>query len=440
MANPELNGQIIFQNTFEPPMESGDYTVKINQQVTGTGSQPFDETFQNVLSFGVTGVRFSIPPNYIHTQFPPADTQGEFSNVLPHVVFTAKTLPWQRDLGDLKLTQPWIALLVFDESDSPPPIQTLTLNDLQHPPSNIASYPNLILEHNESSADPVQVIDIPITLFNNIIPSLADMPWLAHARTITSDTTRKAVSLNGTVPGTEFSVIIANRLPAAGKKTTCFLVSVENMGTYLYGQEGPPAGTTAVRTAVLSSWSFDSLNLPETFKEYLLNLNITPSTLQVPYIDIPGVEKNTDVVQALEMGYTAISHLTRKGAQTVSWFRGPLLPYANSQNVSVPVASSDALLQYNPQTGMMDTSLTAAWQLGQLLALSDKDFATTLYAWKRKLKQDAVTEFEQNFLNDTANIDPAEKILPPNKLPHINILNNLIKPILTEMFSKKSST
>ena len=54
--------------------------------------------------------------------------------------------------------------------------------------------------------------------------------------------------------------------------------------------------------------------------------------------------------------------------RSVSWYRGPLLPYPAKAAIKVPVSSADAVLRYDPATGLFDTSYAAAWQLGRLLA------------------------------------------------------------------------
>ena len=76
---------------------------------------------------------------------------------------------------------------------------------------------------------------------------------------------------------------------------------------------------------------------------------------------------------------------------TVSWYRGPLTPYPVPFTVLpgplLPAGSADALTRYDSDTGMFDVSLAAAWQIGRLMALADRQFATELYAFKRVRRQ-----------------------------------------------------
>lgn len=81
-----------------------------------------------------------------------------------------------------------------------------------------------------------------------------------------------------------------------------------------------------------------------------------------------------------------LPHYLRQGGKTFSWYHSPLVPGENSTNLSLSqlsVRSADQLIAYNPNTGLFDISYAAAWQLGQLLALQDKQFATNLFNWKR---------------------------------------------------------
>jgi hypothetical protein len=84
------------------------------------------------------------------------------------------------------------------------------------------------------------------------------------------------------------------------------------------------------------------------------------------------------------MGYTACVHRTRFGASTVSWYRGPLVPFVanTSHRLKKPAHNADALLRYDSSSGMFDASYSAAWQLGRLLALQNKEYAVALYQWK----------------------------------------------------------
>lgn len=427
-------GDIRFVEHFEPRWESGNYTLTVEQLIGSSSgatsltasdsleyatgnAEPSDsstitDSFTASLTFAVLGPRFSLPPDRIHTRFPTPGGNGQFSNVLPHVVVTDKTLPWQREPGAAPSghtapypsiptdspVYPWLAVLVFTESDPAPTVTAGSIKDLLDPPANTVTYPNLAqnLEYGEEQTVSGQTvyaccsyIDIPGDLFSKVAPSYWDLYWLAHAREVSASDGDKAFTA-GSPPPTEMAVIVANRLPTPGEKASCFLVSLEGMGGSL-----PPAAldsTQTVRLAVLTSWSFGCADNSETFRAYFKGLDKSPAMFRRP---VPDNLRSEHAKTALTLGYTALNHLTRQGATTASWYRGPLMPFKNTPVLEPPYASADALLRYDPDNGMFDTSYAAAWQLGQLLALADKRFATTLYNWKVGQQRAAVAALEQ---------------------------------------------
>lgn len=432
--------QVTFYEFHEPPLDAGDYTVTVTQSIAVTATEnPANENYTADLSFAVLGPHFHLPPPSIRTFFPPADAQGEYSNVLPHVIFRRKTLPWQRS-PEAETTAngkvyPWLMILTFDENDPIPAVQTGTLADFRSPlPTGVLSYPNLSLEWGEEWADPCQYIDIPAALFYKIAPTMEDARWLAHTRTIDLE-----LASNKTIDGHEFSAVVSNRLPTPGMKTQCCLVSIEGMAASLPVKhpDTPATGVSTVRLAVLASWQFGVTETPVTFSDYFSALNnayTAPITPQISYDNLTGTA-NADVAAALGLGYTAFNHATREGAATVSWYRGPFLPYSPADDQALPASSADALVRYDPATGMFDESLASAWQLGQMLALNDKNFATALYTWKRRQTQDAVVQFETNFLAGSVGVMPS-KLSEPGTPKLTEMMDALVKPLLLRYMEK----
>jgi hypothetical protein len=412
------NKQVVFYDFFQPPLESGDYVASVRHRVWGgTGARQFDETFRGNVTFAVQGVRFSIPPSYVQGVFPPQGAQGEYGNVLPHVVFTARTLPWQRDLGippaqgegdePVALEYPWLGVLVFDESDPVPGTVQGTLGDLLDRPAGVVSYPGLTLEHGQVPADPLTYVDVPAPLFAEIAPRSDELRWLAGARVISRASLASRPMDEVDTPTGDAAIVVGNRLAREGARTTAMLVSLERLGEYLPDRQGPPEQTTAIRLAVLSAWSFSSVTGAASFSGLLQEVDASPPTLRVPYA--PADAPVQAVQDALAMGYVPLPHHTRQGARLVSWYRGPLLPFTVGGTVNVPVPSQDELTVYDPASGMMDVSLSAAWQLGRLLALNDQDFSTTLYNWKRGQTMAEVNAFEQRTLAERHGVGPAPR-------------------------------
>jgi hypothetical protein len=420
---PPISGQIVFTQNYLPPLEDGEYLITVQQTLLNTNptgpNDQINESYVQTRRVAVRGERFSLNPGELNAIFPPDKNQGEYSNVLPHAVFSRKTLLWERTPDGTDSGKPWIAILLFDANDPPPTLQTIQVGDLQSQPfvydpssgqtrpstlpSDAVSYPDsfralnleFALEYGQNWYDRCQAIDVPVTLLNQIAPSLDDLTWLGHARTVSMANKAGDSSGDGT-----FSSVIGNRMPTPNTQCTAHIVSLEGMGAYLpAGDDYTPAainlqnGTPAnlIRLVSLGSWTFTSVDPTESFEGYLLNASIGP--LQRTFTGATGgpSDPSTVVNGAFAMGYTALNHQTRQGDQTVSWYRGPLVPFqppstifipppdANSDLPATQINTADELVRYDPGTGMMDLSYAAAWELGRLLALQNKSFSVALY-------------------------------------------------------------
>ncbi|HAJ58334.1 MAG TPA: hypothetical protein DCP31_02890, partial [Cyanobacteria bacterium UBA8543] len=175
--------KIKFLQHHKPSLTVGEYQITVQQAILGSkfDTTPDKPPFETSRSFTVAGERFSLNPQDIHAVFPPDGSLGEHDNVLPHILLNRSTLPWEREVTPIstdKIPIPWMALLLFHETDPPPSPQVLTLKDLkQHP-----QWSDLLLETGQQETDPVMVIDVPAELLSNILPSQDDLKYLAHVR------------------------------------------------------------------------------------------------------------------------------------------------------------------------------------------------------------------------------------------------------------------
>src|SRR5262245_5646199 len=86
--------KITFIDHRRPVLETGDYTITVQQAVS------LDSTvFSTTRNVTVSGERFALAPSAIQELFPPDGSLGDHSNVLPHAVLTRPTLPWERNPG-----------------------------------------------------------------------------------------------------------------------------------------------------------------------------------------------------------------------------------------------------------------------------------------------------------------------------------------------------
>jgi len=367
-----------------PAMESGIYRVRLDHSISG-GSIPSSTSYSAEMAFAVTGERFSyLGSQDIFGVFPPLGHLGDEQNVLPHITVARSTLPWERTPDGTSVGLPWLALLLFRDSDfaSPsdrPQPTSMTLQALMS--SSTAKFPAFELEPGQDPSDLVTVIDVKKSLLARIIPRKSDLAYLAHVR--------QATDGSGTPTGDELATLLCNRLPQNGGGSTVFLVSVE--GRYpTNGDDFDYQGASddeLIRLVCLQSWTFACLDEKYSFTQLLAGLDHDPSTLRLPS------SGNADVDGFLSAGYVPMPHELRSGGKTVSWYRGPLVPGSLSTSdaqadvLNLPVRSADAILRYDSTTSMFDISYATAWELGRRLTLDNKSVSTALYNWKRSTAQ-----------------------------------------------------
>ncbi|HEX2210365.1 MAG TPA: hypothetical protein VHG93_21990 [Longimicrobium sp.] len=369
----------------QPGLAPGRYEITVTQTLDAPGVR---DAFSATRHFEVAGERFAFHDSDVVSVFPPAGSVGDHAHVLPHVVLRRSTLPWERqavrpdraDAADperlaAKRAIPWLALLVFTEGEIvPTPNVTAAALEAAAP-----GWPGLTLEPGQQDGDPVAVIDVSRALLAAVLPPAAELRWLAHVRRPTDDAGRLA--------GDEWAVVVANRLPAPRAASVAHLVALENRyegagseDAWTFDEAGAAVGGT-VRLVSLRSWRFSCLDDQQNLCGLLQRLDRSPAALRLP----PGPAAGEAY---LERGYVPLPHALRRGATTVSWYHGPLVPTRAEEAVPAdlfPVRAADALLRYHEDTGMFDASFAAAWELGRLLALASTPFAAGLYGWRHGL-------------------------------------------------------
>ena len=394
-------GDIRFYQAIIPPLEDGNYTLRARQALDGLpGAEPSPSIPSVTLQFAVRGPRFTLNPADVHSYFPPPSPPTPFEGQLPHVVVARKTLPWERLLGPDPDYQgiPWLGLLLVDEDDPDgiPKVHSGTVADLlsdcgKLPAGTIGpALSTSDLDDGESADDPCSYIELRADLFASIAPRLADLPFLAHARGV--DTGNKPIE--GIIADGIYSVLVGNRVPHVSAANGAFLVSLEGFGKLLTGKA--PGGASAIRLAVLHSWTFQ-MGGKDPF-DVLMSadhsglLTVDPPAVTVPAPDpaSPAFVEET-VRYARQSGYAALTHDFRDGGQTFSWYRGPLIPYllglvVNDDQSNPVFRTADSLLRYDPASGLFDTSYAAAFELGWLLALQNEGFVISLRTYLHQVK------------------------------------------------------
>jgi len=450
-----------------PGLEMGEYALRVHHEFASDdapGQVPggIDRTTPLQYKIAVKGPRFRMDPTTVHAVFPPDQSLGEFSAALPHVVLTNETLPWlaqpvpldgpaqidRKPFGSVKHDRDvptWLAVLILTDADFAPYAIKLNIESLataaffgndKHefisPASNekLNNQPPWI-----KATDMCQAVRLPIKLFNDLAPSLADLFVMANVRKVAMGS--KAIQAgNDSDEIGGYSVVMGNRLPVAGQRHTAVLVSLENMDAYLPDHDGNPskaipASVTEALLPVLAHWTFISDGDSYRFDHLLQSLNGrapdgrsgAQGPLPQPRLKVypPGVQEGGSApaagaaVDAIELGFVPMQHVVRSGVSTASWYRGPLLPHRPSDEANqalqffrpapggpVPaVFDADALARFDPSTGLFDVAYAAAWQLGRLLALQDKSFSIALYQWKRANASASANALEQQVIEET---------------------------------------
>lgn len=442
--NPLVDQLVTFIQHDVPGLPAGEFKLTVSQRLDDKDDKPInDQPITDAYTFAVLGDRFRLknPAEVLYTVFPEDNGRGEYDTVLPHVVFTKSTFPWTRYPTSTEPEMPaagtateanvptWLSVLLFDEDDLTPdgplsldPVMA-TIGDLfpesLYEDSTLGDNYSYFYKASDTTGidigdnltDPIQIVDIPLELFWKIAPTIEDLKLLAHVRKVSlvDKPTMPGVSDVGEPVGT-FSIVFGNRLPQTQKKTFACLVSLEELQPFLPTDEdgGPPAGTKFVasrfiRLAVLKSWTFYSTGQSATFVDQLLRLNGRTDDQPAANTNLRIIYSGTNKIagNALSMGYVPLNNSLRTGGKTVSWYRGPLIPYLISElGIRFPIDSPDQATVFDPTTGMLDASLAAAWTIGRMIALQDTSFSTALYQWKKGLTQQVINYIEEQILRE----------------------------------------
>ncbi len=436
-------GVIRFIPRHRPTLAAGTYKISLSQEVTIRGTKQPELTSKDRY-LAVRGERFDLRDEWIQSVFPPEGGKGDYEDMLPHIVLTRGTLPWERTVnrngtGD-EGRVPWLALLVLDAGQADMVrSETIRLDQLGQIGKK-GLWDNL--EAGESEEDGCRVIGLPKTLLDGLVPEESDLKYLTHIRRVNH--ARKA-EYNPEDAEQNYAVVAGNRLLEGGIAYTAFLVSLEGYYDDRRAEWYAEDKNGLTWLVCLKSWGFrvkgyyqltaevlsalEGLNVPkavlakldpladqkydsrqkffndlksvlsageqtqwqdvvaeqarhgENFRRLLLNLDTGA---------LRGPESNYAPAETyFKAGYTLFPHGLRQGDRTLSLYRGPFLPRAGEkQSLNLPAAYADQLLRYDGDTGLFDVSYAAAWQLGRLLSLQNKSFATALASWKElKIRQ-----------------------------------------------------
>ena len=172
--------------------------------------------------------------------------------------------------------------------------------------------------------------------------------------------------------------------------------------TVVHLREPAYKGDSLLRLAVLKSWSFRATGQPADFVNEVMALNshsLDADGRPITTLHLSYGGQNEVVKAALGMGYVPLDTNMRTDEKTISWYRGPLAPYAvAAPGPALPITSPDAATVFDPTTGMFDMSFAAAWTIGRMIALQDTGFSVPLYQWKKEVHQGVASAVEAQLL------------------------------------------
>jgi hypothetical protein len=142
---------------------------------------------------------------------------------------------------------------------------------------------------------------------------------------------------------------------------------------------------------VLAHWSFTSE--PEGDFRYLMQhldlgmLGTAPPPAPLPAPGAPPAAPDPrPALTVLDTGHLAIKGVSRAGAATTSWYRGPFTPVAilrpaPTDPAGVMAWASDQLRRVGPD-GREEVSLAVAYELGRTMAAAQPGVIAALLAWR----------------------------------------------------------
>lgn len=403
----EENFKISFIDKMEPELEAGEYIVtagihikSINYHQTSSDKKAdinkakTIKILPNTLRFIINAHRFSLPPSEIFSTYPSGGQKSNFANTVPHIIFNDQTLPWIRTTNfiDKEKNIPWLILVLISEEDNNKFVTRKSIKGeelksfLDDKNSDV---PKLLInetEINNLKGKLFDILEVKQELVTKILPAKEILPYLAHVRKVGITKYKEGSHLpqesNSKAENFEYysSIICGHPIPKIEKSDlkkinyTAYLLSIEGYSDTLW----TPTNTKKT-TNFFCLYSFDFVSeRGESFFE--LCEKITPKQFNV-------ITKQNEANAPLQkkLGYIPVKHLLRTGKEIISFYKGPLAPQYFHDNKSGPKLSSDQALHFDNETGIFDISYAAAWQLGQLLALQDKEFSNNLFLWQLEL-------------------------------------------------------
>lgn len=145
---------------------------------------------------------------------------------------------------------------------------------------------------------------------------------------------------------------------------------------------------TIISAPVLACFAYEAATL----RSLLNNLNAGPLKLELAQ----ATAGSSSVASYLDFGSVPLPHHLRAGGHTVSWYRGPFVAFGatfeDDEGKVLTYQHADELIQFNKDTGLLDMTYAAAWELGRLLFINEPKLVQQLQLWKQEHNFDELLE------------------------------------------------
>jgi len=432
-------GHMVLYDRMDLPLPPGAYRVHVETSVALSGAtlSGLDRHFR------IEGPRFRLAPTEVSGVFPPRNARGPFSDAMAHVALGRRTLPWERTAdptGKLTIpapapggppvptgTPPWMALLLFDETETP---EVALLPDRKVVDVLPAAVKAVLAPPDDATCDAIEVDSV---LLQQLLPSLEELHLLSHVRQVNiEDRELSAGDSDGW-----FSVVVCARVPLPNRKYRACLVSLEGRtdliqvrppavassltdvvtgvitgvgagvigGASVVGHGAvdviaePPVAAIGVTAAIaagaidaVDAVAFTPIDRIFRFKDKLILLHswtfecTGTGTFQglAEHLDVGMIgDVRGEWPRITDTGHIAMDLRNRAGSEETVWYRGPLVPFPISRDTRGPYHSADQARRLSLETGLEDISYAAAFEVGRLLAAADARLAQELMRWRR---------------------------------------------------------
>lgn len=467
-----------------PGIRGGKHTVDVRQEVEVDNTS---EVLHGSQQFYVDAPEFQLPEGEIHSVYPPAGHE-ERAECLPHVVLNTPTFPWEWEASNKKQEPdflknrnrvPWLAVLVFTKEELQLAAEDLhgeksLFKDIDSLKKGVKQAPTMSVHIPVTEVDKIHktkspikphlmdpetvstdVILLPTKLFKEVFagddtdggntgaidkehPNVRPYRFLAHRRDINADGMAVASLMADDNDRASFSVVYSHRTGPVDMKepTACIahLISIRGVE----GMNWPGDETRYVALSSLHSWTYTGLP-PETpsVRDQFEELGRKSTLLQPPTIKANDLDPKVALgirerlAARLHDGYTLARYRMQTGEATACFFRGPLIPVEIPETASRSwdwLSTSGQDLQVLDQAlGLMDITLSAAWQLGRTLAMADQEFITRIGLVRKHIYDRAMELSQINAVKPHGGCSRDDLIaqLPQmvselHQLPHVN--------------------